>query len=78
MAGSAPLGFNSVAIDVMFQTTMNRVKKLMATEAIKINFTATSGVFYCLALLGDNSAAKTPRMGDSDSVHFSDGEFIEG
>ena len=31
-----------------------------------------------LTRLGDSSAVKTPRMGDSDSVRFSDDEFIEG
>ena len=31
-----------------------------------------------LVRLGDSSAAKTTRMGDSDSVRFSDGEYIEG
>lgn len=30
-----------------------------------------------LVLLGDRSAAKTPQMGDSDSVHFSDGEEVQ-
>ena len=31
-----------------------------------------------LTRLGDNSAEKTTRMGDSDSFCFSDGEYIEG
>ena len=39
---------------------------------------ASSGGFYYLTLLGETSAAKIPQMGDSDSVSFSDGEYIEG
>lgn len=31
-----------------------------------------------LVLLGDRAPAKTTRIGDSDTVRFSDGEYIEG